>query len=129
LVTSKRKNKRSYTIWNKGIPASPETKDKIRSKILGSKKGSPSEETRKKISEAKKGYKHSEETKNKLKGRVGSMKDKKFSEDHKKKISDNLKGKNLGKKRDIVECPYCGKVGGGGAMIQYHFDNCKYKHK
>lgn len=24
-------------------------------------------------------------------------------------------------------CPYCGKIGKGGGMIQHHFDNCKHK--
>ena len=22
------------------------------------------------------------------------------------------------------QCPHCGKIGGGGAMTRYHFDNC-----
>ena len=28
-------------------------------------------------------------------------------------------------KRKVVECPHCGKSGGGGNMKRYHFDNCK----
>jgi hypothetical protein len=26
-----------------------------------------------------------------------------------------------------MECPHCKKVGKGGAMKRYHFDNCKQK--
>lgn len=129
-LTEQHKKKISGRVpWNKGKSMSLETKDKIRSKISGNKKGPCSEETRKKISEAKKGYKHSEETKNKLRGRTGTMKGKKFSEEHKNRIAEGNKGKNVGKKRVLVECPHCKKIGGGGAMIQYHFDNCKHKNK
>lgn len=28
-------------------------------------------------------------------------------------------------KRQLVKCPTCGKVGGGGNMRRYHFENCK----
>lgn len=34
---------------------------------------------------------------------------------------NNLKGPKI-----ILTCPHCGKVGGGGSMIRWHFDNCKY---
>lgn len=29
-------------------------------------------------------------------------------------------------KQDKLQCPYCNKVGGAGAMKRYHFDNCKF---
>jgi hypothetical protein len=32
---------------------------------------------------------------------------------------------NLRKTKEKVTCPHCGKVGGGGSMIQWHFNNCK----
>ena len=32
-----------------------------------------------------------------------------------------------GYKYDNVECPYCGKIGSGGNMKRYHFENCKNK--
>ena len=41
----------------------------------------------------------------------------------KKGIQNKYKGVPLPK----VICPHCGKEGGGGAMRQYHFDNCKNK--
>lgn len=28
-------------------------------------------------------------------------------------------------KRKVVECPHCGRQGGGGNMSRYHFDQCK----
>lgn len=31
------------------------------------------------------------------------------------------------KKRKVVTCPYCNKIGGVGNMTRYHFDNCKLK--
>ena len=39
-----------------------------------------------------------------------------------KKLSESCKGK-----RDLVTCPNCGLVGGGGNMRRYHFDNCRGK--
>jgi len=29
--------------------------------------------------------------------------------------------------RATKECPHCGKIGKGGAMSMWHFDNCKYR--
>lgn len=31
------------------------------------------------------------------------------------------------KNQKIVKCPHCGKEGGNGAMMVWHFDKCKYK--
>lgn len=46
-----------------------------------------------------------------------------------KSRADAKKKRKLGKKRNLrtVICPHCGKVGKGGAMTQFHFDNCKHK--
>ncbi|WXB47960.1 hypothetical protein WCWAEYFT_CDS0258 [Vibrio phage VB_VaC_TDDLMA] len=60
------------------------------------------------------------------------------SDEHRLNISKALKEQkyeyvlkraesNRGKKREIVICPHCGKHGGGGSMIRWHFDNCKSK--
>jgi hypothetical protein len=92
------------------------------------KKGKPgkphSDETRQKLSDAKKG---------KPNGRKG----KPHSDESKKKISDAKKGKPNGKRGKTsgkqqnpapeVECPHCGLVGRGGGMTRHHFDNCKMK--
>lgn len=40
--------------------------------------------------------------------------------------SEEFKEK-LRKPKQLVECPHCGKVGGGGSMRQWHFDRCKQK--
>lgn len=67
-----------------------------------------------------------------LKGRV-------FTDEWKKKLSEAGKGKepwNKGKlcpssKTDHMNikiiCPHCDVEGGKGAMIRWHFDNCKEK--
>lgn len=43
------------------------------------------------------------------------------SEAHRKNISLGKRGKKLA----TVECPHCGKIGGRGNMMRYHFDACK----
>jgi hypothetical protein len=30
--------------------------------------------------------------------------------------------------KEKVACPHCGKIGGGGSMIQWHFNNCKNRN-
>ncbi len=32
-----------------------------------------------------------------------------------------------GKQQKILICPHCKKEGGNGAMVRWHFDNCKHK--
>lgn len=51
-----------------------------------------------------------------------------FSEEHRKKISEAKTGKLSPLKnrpRKTVQCPHCLKIGGTGAMQQWHFDRCK----
>ena len=78
-------------------------------------------------------------------GEKNHMYGKQFSEEHRAKISIALSGENhymygkhhskesrakmsIAKKNlPIVECPYCGKQGGGTAIKRWHFDNCKFK--
>lgn len=45
------------------------------------------------------------------------------STEHVAKISE----KNKGKQRITLICPHCNKIGRGGNMKRYHFDNCKSK--
>ena len=45
----------------------------------------------------------------------------KQSEDHYKMMSEKQKGM----KREVVECPYCQKIGGYGNMQRWHFFKCK----
>jgi hypothetical protein len=42
--------------------------------------------------------------------------------EYRNKLSEACKGK-----RQVVECPHCGLMGGGGNMRRYHFDNCRSK--
>jgi len=44
--------------------------------------------------------------------------------EHKHNMSLAKKGKSL----QIIKCPHCDKIGGGGAMKQWHFDKCKKKN-
>ena len=93
-----------------------------------------SNETKRKMSEAKKGNKYnlgrktSEETKEKLR-KINN--DKKHAEEVKNKISESQIGhkRNLGKKHKIIICPICNKEGGINNMSRFHFDNCKNIHK
>ena len=79
-----------------------------------------------------------------------SMSGRKFTESHCLAISNGNKGvsksntenmkypktarhsKNIslgkrGKKLSTSECPHCGKIGGRGNMMRYHFEYCKHK--
>ena len=76
-----------------------------------------SEEAKAKMSAANVGKSHSEETKKKI---STAQNGKQHSEKSKAKISTYQN--NL----PIMECPHCGKQGKGGAMIQWHFDNCPF---
>jgi hypothetical protein len=100
--------------------------------------------------------KHSDETKEKLrqanigkhKGKNNNMygkpcyhkMDEKQIEAWKENISKATKGKpkspehaakigagHKGKQKITLTCPHCNKVGRGGNMKRYHFDNCKFK--
>lgn len=66
------------------------------------------------------GRNHSKESKNLI-----SIKKKgiKLSEETKIKISNS----NKGKKKEEVICPYCLRKGGVGAMLRWHFNNCKIR--
>ena len=112
--------------------------------------GKMSEESKRKMSEAKKGKTHSEETKRKMsetqKGENSHNYDKKHSEETKRKISEANRGnKNTlghklseehkrkvseaqkGKPHPKLTCPHCNKEGGSSNMTRYHFSNCKQK--
>jgi len=124
--------KRGILSPNYGIkhpPRSDETKRKLSEALkgrIGWNKGmkmpSPSLETRLKQSLA-------------LKGRISPMKDRKnlgAKEANKKRIgikrpkhSAWMIGRRWHCKQS--QCPYCSKVGSGGNMKRFHFDNCKFK--
>ena len=93
------------------------------------------EETKHKISKARKGIPgkpKTEEEKQKLsismkgkspwnKGKIGAQT---VSEETKHKISEARKGKKLGS-YEVAICPHCNKQGGKNAMTRYHFEKCK----
>jgi hypothetical protein len=90
----------------RGKPGKPLTEESIRKrtetrklKNSGSKRSPRSEETKQKLSIANKG--------------------KVLSDDHRKNVSTGLLSLP-----DLI-CPHCNKKGRGGAMHQWHFDNCK----
>jgi group I intron endonuclease len=100
------KGKRTQQVpWNKGL--------------TGLKGRKVSEEEKVKTSERFSKPK-SEEHKEKLrKANLGKT----LSEETKRKISQA----NMGRKEKEYTCPYCGKTGKSGAMIRWHFENCKKK--
>ena len=97
-------------------------------------------------------YSRTDDTKQKIKQKralqvMGDspLKGKSYAEIHgedagglKKKISEKMLSagikrteefkENLRKPKEKVTCPHCGKVGGGGSMVQWHFDNCKNRN-
>lgn len=103
---------------HKGKTVSLETREK-----MSLAKQNMSDETKKKISEncfKRNNIPHSEETKALMseKAKIRCL-----SEEYRLKLSAATKGK---KKKEYI-CPYCQKVGRGGNMKRYHFENCKEK--
>lgn len=124
--------KKLISLVNSGKVVSNETKELIRKSRVGEK---ASTETRSRMSESQFKRFSLESEKEKLKK---SHTGKKLSCEHKSKISEGMKGhivseNTKGKLREINKnaprfvCPHCGKKGGKGAMIRWHFDNCKLK--
>jgi len=89
----------------KGIARSESTKQKLSQKLSG-RKHTPEQKLAK--SQRQKGKPKSAEWVAKMTGRKNSL------------ISQKL----LGKKKPLVECPYCKKSGGASAMGRWHFTNC-----
>lgn len=121
---------------NKGKSPSEETKNKLSES--GKKRPPVSEETKNKLSEKRKGRisgmkgkKQSEKTKEliriKAKNSTYSIKHYKPTEEDKKNMSLRRKEQNQIYNKIIYECPYCGKIGKGNPMKQWHFNNCKQK--
>jgi len=83
----------------------------------GGSNGRYSEETRAKISEAKKNI--SEETRAKI---SAAQKGKKHSEESKRKMSEAFK------RRTKHECPHCHKFYNAANLARWHGDNCEAKN-
>jgi len=72
------------------------------------------------------GHRHTKEWIESMKGENNPFYNKTHSEETRSNWSKLRKGQIRGKYK-MVECPHCNKKGSGGAMKQWHFDNCKYK--
>lgn len=126
-----------------GVTASIETRKKQSEAIKGDKhpnKGKPGpnlgrtfgEETRRKQSEAKVGKKRkpfTEQTIEKMKIAASARAESKGYVPCPEHLKEHFREKYTGQKKKQHTCPHCGKVGGGGSMIRFHFDNCKHKGK
>ena len=88
-----------------------------------------SEDTRKKQSEAKLGKKRkpfTEQTRDKIRQAKLGSNNPSYGKTPSEETKEKLRLANRGKKETFT-CPHCGKVGGGGSMTRWHFDNCKEK--
>ena len=88
-----------------------------------------SEETRKKQSEAKLGKKRkpfTEQTRDKIRQAKLGSNNPSYGKTPSKETKEKLRQANQGKKETFI-CPHCGKVGSGGSMARWHFNNCKEK--
>ena len=148
ILSEKRGNNKRFEITDefrykiskihKGKITSEETKQKISQKNKGK---THSEETKQKISKIHKGKLISDEVKQKISETKKGKKRPPFSEEWLKKLSDSKKGRIMSEeaKQKLIQsktgmkykesvCPHCGKKGGGGNMVRYHFENCKLKN-
>lgn len=88
-----------------------------------------SEDIRKKQSEAKLGKKRkpfTEQTRDKIRQAKLGSNNPSYGKTPSEETREKLRQANQGKKETFT-CPHCGKVGGGGSMTRWHFDNCKEK--
>lgn len=87
------------------------------------------EETRKKQSEAKLGKKRkpfTEQTRDKIRQAKLGSNNPSYGKSPSEETREKLRRANQGKKETFT-CTHCGKVGSGGSMTRWHFDNCKEK--
>ena len=113
IVTEDTRTKISQSLqgnipWNKGIPASSETRANMSLAQKESKKGKPGTFT---------GKTHSAETR-KLQSE---------SAKNKPPITEETRQRLRCKKkpRPTLQCPHCAKFGDASGMKRWHFDNCK----
>jgi group I intron endonuclease len=118
--------------------ANPMRNPEVAKKISESRKGMVFSEqhlenmrkARKGLPSNMKGHKHSDSSKEKMRlaklGKPSNREGKKASDETKLRISLAKQGVKRGKYK-IITCVHCGKQGGGGAMYQFHNDNCKFK--
>ena len=78
-----------------------------------------------KISKSNKGKKAWNKGLSLSKSHIDKMRLAKIGKPRSEEIKLILSNKQKGITKDIIECPYCNKVGGKPAMIRWHFNNCK----
>ncbi|PPD55277.1 MAG: hypothetical protein CTY12_01330 [Methylotenera sp.] len=102
----------------------------------GGKNHSPTPITKEKISNSLKGRIKPPRTSEHCTNISISHQNKVRSDIHKLNLSKSNKGKskpprtkqhcdNMKKPKITTTCPHCGKTGGGGSMVRWHFQNCK----
>ena len=124
---------------NRGKIASEETRKKqsVSIKKVHPNRGKPSpnrgkiasEDTRKKQSESKLGKKRkpfTEQTRDKIRQAKLGSNNPSYGKTPSEETKEKLRQANRGKKETFT-CSHCGKVGSGGSMTRWHFDNCKEK--
>ncbi len=109
-----------------GLKRSSETKQKISDNHVGMTGKNHSEESKEKMSAARKGEKSTNYGK---RGEGTPNYGNKHSNESKQKMRENhAGGPKKGYKYEKVQCPYCELIGSGWRMSSYHFENCKEKN-
>ncbi len=85
----------------------------------------PSDETKRRLSEAKIGKPRQPFTAEHKQKISMALSDKPRSSETRKKIASSKLGKPQPKQRII--CPHCNTEGGNNVMKRWHFDNCRYR--
>lgn len=80
-----------------------------------------------KISERNKGQKAWNKGLQLSKSHIDKMRLAKIGKPRSQEVKLVLSIKQKGISKDIIECPYCNKIGGKPAMNRWHFNNCKQR--
>lgn len=116
---SQSKKALNLSSWNKGIPRSEDTKQKISKSAKLRQRTNHSEDTKRKIADGISNY--IKEHGHWSKGKPAWNSGKNISEEMRLKIQA---GSSKAPKESIT-CPHCNKVGGKPVMKRFHFDKCK----
>jgi len=117
-----------------GKIVSPETRSRISLALKGKKLPPRSQEHCRNISKSLKGktvgphsIEHKQRISNSLKNKEKTQKQlENFHETIKKRKESGIKGNK--RTINLVTCPHCDTIGGGGNMTRYHFEKCKRKN-
>lgn len=104
-----------------------EARRKISETHKGKPKPPPSPEALENMSRAQKNRERTDRDREGAIRRGLAQRGKKKSKPVTQETRDKLRDAFIGKPRPQETCPHCGKVGGVGAMRQWHFDKCRFK--